>query len=58
MEKYKVTITETLELAINVMAENQMEAERIARSHWEKGVYVLDAKNFTGAIFEAVPEDE
>ena len=58
MEKYKVTITETLELAINVTAENQNEAERIARGRWEKGVYVLDAMNFTGAMFGAVLEDE
>lgn len=57
MDNYKVTITETLKLSINVMAENQEEAEQTARDNWRNGAYILDADHFMGAVFEAVRMD-
>lgn len=50
-----MTITETLTLDISVMADSRKEAERKAMGNWKDGVYILDADNFTKAIFEAVP---
>ena len=58
MRKYRVTITETLELAVCVMAESRDEAERKARDRWKDRPYILDADNFTGVMFEAVPGEE
>lgn len=51
MRKYRVTITETLELAVCVMAESRDEAERKARDRWKDRPYILGADNFTGVVF-------
>lgn len=58
MRKYRVTITETLELAVCVMAESRDEAERKARDRWKNRPHILGADNFTGVVFEAVPAEE
>ena len=52
---FKVTITETLKLTVEVEAENQHEAEQIVFDNWKDSKYVLDADNFIGVEFEAVP---
>jgi hypothetical protein len=51
---FKVTITETLKLTVEVEAEDQCEAEQMVSDNWNDGEYVLDADNFVGAEFEAV----
>ncbi len=57
MIKYNVMITETLQLIVEVIAENQIEAEEIVRSNWMDSKYVLSAGNFTGVEFKAISED-
>ncbi len=57
MTKYNVMITETLQLIVEVIAENQIEAEEIVRSDWMDSKYVLSAGNFTGVEFKAISED-
>ena len=57
MIKYNVMITETLQLIVEVIAENQIEAEEIVRSNWKDSKYVLSAGNFTGVEFKAISED-
>ena len=53
MIKYNVMITETLQLIVEVIAENQIEAEEIVRSNWMDSKYVLSAGNFTGVDFDS-----
>ena len=57
MIKYNVMITETLQLIVEVIAENQIEAEEIVRSNWMDSKYVLSAGNFTGVESKAISED-
>lgn len=57
MIKYNVMITETLQLIVEVIAKNQIEAEEIVRSDWMDSKHVLSAGNFTGVEFKAISED-
>ena len=43
MKKYLVTITETLELELELSAENAAQAEEMARDGYRVGSYILDA---------------
>ena len=54
MKKYKVTITETLQMEVEVEAPNRAEAERIVENQWIDGDHILDADDFKGADFKAV----
>lgn len=58
MSRYKVTITETLKLTVEVEAENKLEAEQLVSDKWDIGDYILDEHNFIGAEFEAIPAEE
>ena len=53
--KFKVTITETLELTVEVEADDQQQAEQMVSDGWHRSEYVLDADNFVGVEFKAVP---
>ena len=53
MKTYKVTITETLKMGVEVQAESQWEAERIASDNWRNSQYILDAECFDEVEFEA-----
>lgn len=55
MSSFKVTITETLKRTVEVKAENQRQAEQIASDGWHSSKYILDAGNFVGVEFNAVP---
>ncbi|MDD4494562.1 MAG: DpnD/PcfM family protein [Eubacteriales bacterium] len=55
MKKYKVTITETLQMEVEVEAPNRIEAERLVNKHWIDGDHILDADHFIGVDFKAVP---
>lgn len=55
--KFKVTISETLKLTVEVEAKDQHEAEQIVSDNWKKSEYVLDADSFVGVEFTAVPAD-
>ena len=54
IDRYKVTITETLKLSVEVEAKNQQEAEQIVSDKWRNSEYILDADNFVDVEFEAV----
>ena len=55
---FKVTITETLKKTVEVEAKNQHEAKQIVSDNWKNSEYVLDADNFVGVEFAAVPVDD
>lgn len=57
MKTYEVTITETLEMTVEVEAKNRLEAEQIISDRWRNGDYILDAETFQGVTFRAhLPE--
>lgn len=53
--KFKVTITETSKMILEVEADDQRQAEQMVSDGWHRSEYVLEADNFVGAEFEAVP---
>ena len=55
---FKVIITETLKRTVEVEAESQQDAKQIVSDEWRASKYVLDAENFHGVEFEAVPTDK
>lgn len=58
MKNYEVEITETLQLTVNVEANSREEAEAKAEEQWHLGEHILDADNFVGVDFKAVPESK
>jgi len=52
---YEVTITETLQKTVTVMATDQCEAEEMVQDEWDNQDHILDADHFKGVRFEAVP---
>lgn len=55
MARYKVEIMETLRYVVEVEAGSQKMAEQIVNDRWKDGEYILDADNFAGVEFKAVP---
>ena len=55
MKNYKVTITEKLEMTVEVEASSRYEAERLVKERYKDSEYILDADHFTGVIFKADP---
>ena len=56
-KNYKVRITETLVMTVDVEAHSRDEAEQIASDNWHNSDYILDAGNFVGVEFEATEEE-
>ena len=56
-KNYKVRITETLAMTVDVEAHSRDEAEQIASDKWHDSDYILDADNFVGVEFEATEEE-
>lgn len=54
-QRFRVTITETLKMIVEAEAGDKDEAEQMVSDNWHDGQYILDADNFTGVTFEAVP---
>ena len=54
-QRFRVTITETLKMTVEAEAGDKDEAEQMVSDNWHDGQYILDADNFTGVTFEAVP---
>jgi hypothetical protein len=52
---FKVTISETLQKVVTVDADSLDEAEQTASDNWRAGDYILDAEDFVGVDFRAVP---
>lgn len=53
MKTYKVTITETLQMEVEVEADSQFEAEQLVEDKWNDTEYILDADHFKGVDFHA-----
>jgi hypothetical protein len=51
--QFKVTITETLEHFVYVMADDGSDAEQMVSGDWKNGKHVLSAENFSGVEFFA-----
>ena len=55
MKSYKVTITETLQMEVEVAAENSEQAENIVHKGYHDCEYILDADHFKGVQFDVKP---
>ena len=55
MKTYKVTITETLRMEVEVEAVSRSAAENLVEQRWNDSDYILDADNFKGVTFAAAP---
>ena len=55
---FKVVITETLKLTVEVEAKDPKDAEQLVSDNWHNSMYVLNADNFAYAEFEAEDEQE
>ena len=53
--RFRVTITETLKRTVEVEAEDQHKAVQTISDGWHSGSYILDADDFVGVEFEALP---
>jgi len=54
-QRFRVTITETLKMTVEVDAKHKDEAEQMVSDNWHDGRYILGADNFAGVAFDAVP---
>jgi len=52
---FDVAITETLKRVVTVDAVSPDAAEQTAADNWRAGDYILDAENFVGVEFTAIP---
>lgn len=55
---FDVTITEKLELTVQVEAHSQQEAEQIVSDDWRKQEYILGPEHFSGVEFKTDPVTE
>lgn len=55
MKTYQVTITEKLQITVEVEAHDRTEAECLVEERWNDQEFILDAEHFTGATFKAEP---
>ena len=55
MKTYKVTITEKLEMTVEVEASSRYEAEELVEQQWNSSDHILDADHFKGVMFSAEP---
>ena len=53
MKTYEVTITETLQMTVEVEANSKEEAEELVERKWNDSEYILDAEAFKGVDFSA-----
>ena len=52
-KKFKVTITETLKRVVEVIAEDELEAEQKVSDGWRNSEYILDSDCFVDVDFDA-----
>ena len=55
LQKFSVTITETLQMTVEVEASDSQQAEDMVTDGWRSKDYVLGANDLLNAKFEAVP---
>ena len=53
MKTYEVTITETLQMTVEVEAATQEQAQELVERKWNDSEYILDAEAFKGLDFSA-----
>lgn len=58
MNLYQVKITETLTMTVEIVAENELSAERQASDRWSNSEYILDTDNFSDVSFEVVSSEK
>ena len=51
---YRVKITETLTMTVEVEADNESDAEQKVNDQWRKSEYILDYNNFSDVTFEVI----
>lgn len=57
-QKFLVTVTETLQLTIEIEADSRQKAEQIVSNDWRKGEFVLGPECFAGVELETVAVEE
>lgn len=53
MKTYEVTITETLQMTVEVEAATREQAQELVERKWNDSEYILDAEAFKGVDFSA-----
>ena len=53
MKTYEVTITETLQMTVEVEATTREQAQELVERKWNDREYILDAETFKGVDFSA-----
>lgn len=53
MKTYEVTITETLQMTVEVEAATREQAQELVERKWNDSEYILDADSFVGVDFSA-----
>ena len=53
MKTYEVTITETLQMTVEVEATTREQAQELVERKWNDSEYILDAETFKGGDFSA-----
>ena len=53
MKSYEVTITETLQMTVEVEATTREQAQELVERKWNDSEYILDAETFKGVDFSA-----
>ena len=53
MKSYEVTITETLQMTVEVEAATREQAQELVERKWNDSEYILDADSFVGVDFSA-----
>lgn len=53
MKTYEVTITETLQMTVEVEAATREQAQELVERKWNDSEYILDAGAFKGVDFSA-----
>ena len=53
MKSYEVTITETLQMTVEVEAATREQAQELVERKWNDSEYILDAVAFKGVDFSA-----
>lgn len=51
---YRVKITETLSMTVEVEADGKREAEQQVNDNWNDDEYLIDSEHFAGVTFKAV----
>lgn len=54
LQKYTVSITETLKMTVEVEADDPQQAKQLVTDGWYASKYILDVDNFADVDFEVL----